>query len=467
MLHTKRKNHDARNAAVVEDVFAPTDLTAQMPKYKLPEFEHDPRQVYQLIVDELMLDGNARQNLASFCGTWEEPEVHHLLDVSLGKNMIDKDEYPQTAEIEARCVHILADLWHSPRAADTIGTSTTGSSEAAMLSGLALKWRWRRHRQTAGQSIERPNLVSGPVQVCWHKFARYFDVELREIPMKPGQYVAHPEDVLARCDDNTIGVVTTLGTTFTGHNEPVAAICAALDQYQTQTGRDIPVHVDAASGGFVAPFLDPDLVWDFTLPRVQSINASGHKYGLAPLGVGWVIWREKTSLPEDLVFRVNYLGGEMSTFGLSFSRPGGQVIAQYYKLLRLGREGYRKVMAGLRETAAYLADEIGGLGPFEILHDGREGLPVVAWALRPDVASGFNLFDLSNQLRTTGWQVPAYTLLPDISDLAVQRIVVRHGFDRDMAALFLNDLRRSVAYFDAHPVTASLQPEEAQSFNHS
>ncbi len=289
---------DTIKEQLLDDVYASSDLSVSMPKYKFPAKEHDPRHAYQVVHDELMLDGNSRQNLATFCQTWAEPEVHRLMDESMDKNMIDKDEYPQTAEIEARCVHMLADLWNSPDAHNTLGCSTTGSSEAAMLGGMAMKWRWRDKMKAQGKPTDKPNLICGPVQICWHKFARYWDVELREIPMEKDRLIMTPEEVIKRCDENTIGVVPTLGVTFTCQYEPVKEVCDALDKLQEETGLDIPVHVDGASGGFLAPFVDPDLLWDFRLPRVKSINASGHKYGLSPLGVGWAVWREKNICPK-------------------------------------------------------------------------------------------------------------------------------------------------------------------------
>jgi len=265
MLHSR----DARRDDLDDDLFASTDLEISVPKYRIPERENDPRHAYQIVADELMLDGNSRQNLATFCQTWLEPEVHRLMDLTLDKNMIDKDEYPQTAELEARCVHILADLWNSPDAANTLGTSTTGSSEAAMLGGMALLWNWRERQRAAGKPIDRPNLVTGPVQVCWHKFTRYWGVEHREIPMDGDRLIMTADEVLARVDENTIGVVPTLGVTFTCAYEPVEDVAAALDRLQETTGLDIPIHVDGASGGFLAPFVEPDLVWDFRLPRVK------------------------------------------------------------------------------------------------------------------------------------------------------------------------------------------------------
>src|ERR1700744_329911 len=269
--------------------------------YSFPEVKQDPRTVYQTIHDQLILDGNSQQNLATFCTTWIEPEVLQIMDESADKNMIDKDEYPQTAAIEERCVHMLADLWNSPESASTIGCSTTGSSEAAMLGGLALKWNWRKRQRAKGRSTDTPNLVMGPVQVCWHKFCRYFDVEIREVPMEGNRLLLTPEEVLKRCDENTIGVIVPLGVTFPLQFEPVHEISAALDKLETETDLDIPIHVDGASGGFLAPFMQPELLWDFRLPRVKSINASGHKFGLAPLGVGWALWREQEDLPEELI----------------------------------------------------------------------------------------------------------------------------------------------------------------------
>lgn len=462
MLHEKENVRNNIN----DDVYASSDLSISMPKFKFPLKEHDARHAYRVVADELMLDGNSRQNLATFCQTWLEPEVHALMDLTIDKNMIDKDEYPQTAELEARCVHMMADLWNSPDAANTLGTSTTGSSEAAMLGGMALLWNWRARQKAAGKSTATPNMITGPVQVCWHKFARYWDVELREIPMEGNRLIMNAEEVIKRVDENTIGVVPTLGVTFTCDFEPVKEVSGALDKLQKETGLDIPIHVDGASGGFLAPFVFPDLEWDFRLERVKSINTSGHKFGLAPLGVGWVVWRDKEDLPEDLIFYVNYLGGNMPTFALNFSRPGGQIVAQYYNFLRLGREGYRKIHQACYETAQYLADEIGKMGPFEIIYDGRGGLPALAWKLREDQEHNFTLFDLADRLRTRGWQVPAYTLPPNREDLAIQRILVKHGFSRDLARLLLDDYRDAMSHFDRHPVTIPLSEEESGSFKH-
>ncbi|CAA0125517.1 Glutamate decarboxylase [Halioglobus japonicus] len=451
-----------------DDIYASADLSLSMPKYKFPDAQLDPRHAYTVVHDELMLDGNARQNLATFCQTWEEPEVHRLMDECIDKNIVDKDEYPQIAEIESRCVHMLSDLWNSPSADNAVGCSTTGSSEAAMLGGMAMKRRWEAKRKAEGKPIDKPNLITGPVQICWHKFTRYWDIEHREIPMDEGRMLMTPEEVLARCDENTIGVVPTLGVTFTGEYEPVAAVSAALDQYEKDTGLDIPIHVDGASGGFLAPFCSPELVWDFRLPRVKSINASGHKFGLAPLGVGWVIWRDAQDLPEELIFWVNYLGGNMRDIALNFSRPGGQVACQYYNFLRLGMEGYRKIHTACYETAQFLAGEISKLGPFEMIYDGAmdSGIPSLCWRLKPGADPGYSLYDLANRLRARGWQVPAYSLPANCESIPVQRILVRHGVSRDLASLLLDDLKNALAFFEKHPVHATLGAAEASGFHH-
>ncbi|MBW2690582.1 MAG: glutamate decarboxylase [Deltaproteobacteria bacterium] len=456
-------------ANVYDEIYGREESSSGLAKNKFPASEDNPRVIYTAIHDELMLDGNSRQNLATFCQTWEEPEVHKLMDECIDKNMVDKDEYPQTAEIEARCIRMLADLWNSPATGEhAVGTSTTGSSEAAMLGGMAMKRRWEAKRKAEGKPIDKPNMISGPVQICWHKFTRYWDVEHREIPMDNGRLLMTPEEVLKRCDENTIGVVPTLGVTFTGQFEPVKAVSDALDKFQKETGIDIPIHVDGASGGFLAPFCAPELEWDFRLPRVKSINSSGHKFGLSPLGVGWALWREPQDLPEDLVFWVNYLGGNMRDIALNFSRPGGQVVCQYYNFLRLGREGYTKIHGACYETAQFLAAEIEKLGPFEIIFNGKEdgGIPALCWKMKDGVDDGLSLFDFADRLCARGWQVPAYSLPANCQDQVIQRILVRHGVSRDLAILLLKDMKAALVYLAKHPLQKPLTNEEASGFHH-
>ena len=416
----------------------------EVPRLRIPGRGLGSEIAYQVIHDELLLDGNARLNLATFVTTWMDRQGDALMLECSSKNMIDKDEYPQTAELEHRCVNILADLWHASATEDATGCSTTGSSEACMLGGLALKWRWRQRRGAAAAAVDRPNLVMGSnVQVCWEKFCRYWDVEARCVPVGPsagGATHLTAASALAHCDENTIGVVAVLGSTYDGAYEPVADIAAALDALAADKGIDIPIHVDGASGGFVAPFIDPDLVWDFRLPRVASINTSGHKYGLVYPGVGWVVWRDASALPDELVFKVDYLGGEMPTFALNFSRPGAQVAAQYYNFLRLGYEGYSRVMQACRDNARWLARQIAALGPFELVSHG-DGIPAFAFRMREGVA--YSVFDVSDAIRARGWLVPAYRMPPGMEDMAVLRVVVRDDLSRDLGAVLLDDLKRA------------------------
>ncbi|WP_369216658.1 glutamate decarboxylase [Streptomyces flavofungini] len=444
-----------------DDIFALPALGKGAPKGGFPETGLPADAAYQLVHDELLLDGVSRMNLATFCTTWMSDNARRLMAETVDKNIVDKDEYPQTAELEQRCVRMLADLWRAPDAASAPGTSTTGSSEAAMLGGLAAKFRWR-----AGGGTGTPNFVCGPVQVCWEKFARYFDVEIREVPLTGDRLKLEPEQVARYCDENTIMVVATFGQTFTGLFEDVAGISAALDAVRRERGWDIPIHVDAASGGFLAPFTAPDLPWDFRLPRVKSINASGHKTGHAPLGSGWALWREPADLPDELVFNVNYLGGDLPTFNLNFSRPGGQAISSYHAFIHLGRAGYTRLQSAIYSVAQHLAEGLVKAGPFEILHDGdpRRGITAVSWRLTGE--QPFSLYDLSDRLRARGWLTAAYPLPADRGDETIMRAVIRHGFSHDMADLLLADLGRCLTYLNSHAPRVPLTAAEGSGFTH-
>jgi glutamate decarboxylase len=440
------------------------DMAEAPPTHRLPDQPIAPATAHQLVRDELMLDGNARLNLATFVTTWMEPEAGVLMAECRDKNMIDKDEYPRTAELERRCVAMLADLWHAPDPAAAVGCSTTGSSEACMLAGMALKRRWTR-RNADRYPAARPNLVMGVnVQVCWEKFCNFWEVEARLVPMEGERFHLDPQAAAELCDENTIGVVGILGSTFDGSYEPVAELCAALDAVQERTGLDIPVHVDGASGAMVAPFLDEDLVWDFRLPRVASINTSGHKYGLVYPGVGWALWRDAEALPEELVFRVNYLGGDMPTFALNFSRPGAQVVAQYYTFLRLGRDGYRAVQQAARDVATRMAGRIEALGDFRLLTRGDQ-LPVFAFTTAPDVEA-YDVFDVSRRLRESGWLVPAYTFPANREDLSVLRVVCRNGFSADLAELLTQDLERLLPELRRQQRPLTRDKQAATGFHH-
>ena len=410
---------------------------------------------YQLVHDEAMLDGNARLNLATFVTTWMDEYADKVYALSYDKNMIDKDEYPSTAAIEARCAKMVAKLWHAP--GETIGVSTIGSSEACMMGGLAFLKRWKSARKAAGKSTDSPNLImSSAVQVVWERFCRYWDVEPRYANITLDSPVLTPERMLALADENTIGVVGILGVTYTGGYEPIEELATALDDLQARTGLDVPLHVDGASGGMIAPFLQPELKWDFRLPRVHSINTSGHKYGLVYPGLGWIVCRSKDLLPDEMVFDVSYLGGDMPTLGINFSRPAAQVLLQYYAFLRLGFHGYQTVQGVSQRVAMHLSSAIGAMPEFELVSNGSE-TPVFAWRLADGFAGGWTLTQLSNLMRYHGWQVPAYPMPESITDVEVMRIVVRNGVGMDLATKLLDDIRTAVGelHDGAKPVAKS------------
>lgn len=444
MLH-KRVHQDEIKSKEEDPVYGGRSLSHSASKYNLPQNEMPPRDAYQLIHDELMLDGNSRLNLATFVTTWIEPEAKQLMSETFDKNMIDKDEYPQTAEIEMRCVNILSDLFHghTDDKKQACGCSTIGSSEAAMLCGMAMKWNWRKKRKEQGKDTTKPNFVVGSdVQVCWEKFCVYWDIEMREVVMsKEDNYKFNPNKAIELCDENTIGVLAILGTTYTGEYQDVKTLDILIEEYNNKTGFDIPIHVDGASGAFIAPFLDSDLEWDFRLKWVKSINASGHKFGLVAPGVGWAMWKDWSFLPEELIFHVNYLGGDMPTFALNFSRPGSQVIAQYYNFIRLGFEGYRKIHQACLDVTLYLKDELDKSGIAEaIIKDIK--MPLIAFKLKDGLS--YDVYQISDKLRYHGWQVPAYTLPKDCEEVAILRVVAKEGFDYDLATLLVEHIKEAI-----------------------
>ena len=432
----------------INPLFARPGEDSRAPRHTLAPGPMGPETAYQIIHDEIMLDGNSRLNLATFVGTWMDDYARRLYAESFDKNMIDKDEYPQTAAIEDYCWHIIADLWHAPEPRTTIGTSTIGSSEACMLGGLAFKRRWQQSRRAAGLPTDKPNLVmSSAVQVCWEKFCNYWEVEARLVPVTDEHPCLDGNDLADYVDENTIGVVAIMGVTYTGIYEPVQEIAAALDAIQAATGLDVPIHVDAASGGMVAPFLQPEVIWDFKLDRVHSISTSAHKYGLVYPGLGWVVWRSRDLMPEELIFNVSYLGGDMPTLALNFSRPGAQVLLQYFLFLRLGFEGYRLVQQTSQNVALYLSNGIAEHGAFTLVSDGSD-IPVFAWSLKAGHTDKWNLYHLSDRLRARGWLVPAYPMPDNLSDRTVQRIVVRNGLSLDLASRLLTAIDEETAYLD-------------------
>jgi glutamate decarboxylase len=418
---------DAAHAATYSDRL----FSREVPKHSLPETSMPADAAYRLVADELNLDGNPALNLASFVTTWMEPEADRLGAETANRNLIDQQEYPRTQVIHERVVSMVADLFNAPEGA--VGTATEGSSEAIMLALLAHKWRWRERRRADGKPADRPNVVIGAdVHTCWEKFTRYFEVEARIAPMEPGHYTLSAADVESRVDENTIAVGCILGTTFTGQIDDIEGIDALLVRLEEEKGWDIPIHVDAASGGFIAPFAYPDLEWDFRRTKVRSINVSNHKFGLVYPGLGTVVFRHKDDLPEELVFDITYLGGNMPNYSLNFSRSATPVLQQYYNFLRLGREGYGRVMANVLDNARYLEERLADDGRFELLTDPRYLPVVVVTAKDPDA---LDVHALSAQLAAHGWIVPAYTLPPNAEHVDVLRMVVKENFSRDMAEL--------------------------------
>ncbi|KAF3780683.1 Glutamate decarboxylase 4 [Nymphaea thermarum] len=481
----------------VHSTFGSRYVRSCLPRFRMPENSIPKEAAYQIINDELMLDGNPRLNLASFVTTWMEPECDRLMTQAINKNYVDMDEYPVTTELQNRCVNMIAHLFNAPvgEGETAVGVGTVGSSEAIMLAGLAFKRKWQIRRRAEGKPTEKPNIVTGAnVQVCWEKFARYFEVELKEVKLREGYYVMDPQKAVEMVDENTICVAAILGSTLNGEFEDVKLLNDLLTEKNKETGRGLekkkaadklqslvkvlkagvggsamereeqpefkqyetlnwtmwntPIHVDAASGGFIAPFLYPKLEWDFRLPLVKSINVSGHKYGLVYAGVGWVVWRSKEDLPEDLIFHINYLGADQPTFTLNFSKGSSQIIGQYYQFIRLGFEGYKNIMENCMENAKALREGIEKTGRFEIVSK-EMGVPLLAFALKD--TSEHDVFEISDSLRRFGWIVPAYTMPADAQHIAVLRIVVREDFSRSLAERLVSDLQKVLKELDSLP----------------
>ncbi len=417
--------------------------TEEVPTKEFPEGGMTSSDALRLVAEDLAIEGDPARNLATFVTTWMEPDARRLITENLHRNFIDHAEYPRTAEIEQRCIRMLADLFHAP--GETTGARTQGSSEAIMLGALSLKWNWRTRRQAAGEPTGNPNLVfGGDVHVVWEKFCRYFDVEPRIVPLQPGKYTIGPDDVAPHLDENTIGVAAVLGTTFTGHKDDIVGINDLLVRLKTEQGLDVPMHVDGASGGFVWPFLYPHSEWDFRLEQVRSINVSGHKFGLVYPGIGWLIFRETSDLAPDLVFEENYLGKTDATFTLNFSTGSAMVLAQYYNFVRYGRAGYHYVMAGMQENARQLAAQLEAMGGFDIIGAGEEQLPLVAFKLSED--NGYDEFDVAWQLSAErGWMVPAYTLPPDAQSETIMRALVKQTMTREHVDTLARDIAEACA----------------------
>ncbi len=433
----------------VHPTYASRSFSHDIPKYRLPAQGVSANAAYQLVHDELNLDGNPALNLASFVTSWMEPQADLLAAETLAKNLIDQDEYPQSEVIHRRVVSMIARLFHAPAGSGATGTGTVGSSEAIMLAMLAHKRSWQRRREADGQPTDQPNIVMGAdVHTCWEKFARYFEVQARVVPMEEGRYTIGAEQVEPLLDERTIGVAGLHGSTFTGGIDDLASLDALLARVESERGWRIPLHVDAASGGFITPFSEPDLVWDFRLPRVRSINVSNHKFGLVYPGMGTVVFRDKSDLPEELVFHINYLGGDMPNYSLNFSRPSSQVILQYFAFLRLGHEGYCEIIANVLSNAQALARKLGAFDQLELLNDASRYPIVVARANDPEK---LDLTLLSQLLRARGWIVPAYTLPPNAEHITVLRIVIKENFSRDMVDILARDVKTAIHTLEHGP----------------
>ncbi len=410
----------------------------KIPRESLVENTIPAKLAYEILHDQLNLDGNPSLNLASFVTTWMEDEADKLILENIGKNFVNMHEYPKTHKIEKYCINILSDLFSAPDPLKTIGTSTIGSSEAIMLGLLAHKWNWKKNREKNNKPSDRPNIVMGAdVHTVWEKFALYFDVELKLIPMELGKYTIDANDVIENVDENTICVGAVLGTTYTGQMDDIEEINDALVNIKKEKGWDIPIHVDAASGGFISPFIYPDMKWDFRLEQVRSINVSGHKYGLVYPGIAWLIFKEESDLPKELIFNISYLSGQMPNYSLNFSKASSHIIAQYYNFLRLGKKGYTNIMRRILDNAAYLKEELIKLDKFEFIN-GDAPFPVIAFILKN--SDKYNVYQISSMLKTKEWVVPAYTLPPNAEDMEVLRIVIKENFDREMINNFVEDL---------------------------
>ncbi|WP_353508957.1 glutamate decarboxylase [Intrasporangium sp.] len=421
-------------------------ITQEVPSREFPQHGMTAVDALRLVAEDLALEGDPGRNLATFVTTWMEPEAQQLIAANLHRNFIDHAEYPRTAEIEQRCIRMLADLFHAP--GDTTGARTQGSSEAIMLGALSLKWKWRERARAEGRSTDSPNLVfGGDVHVVWEKFCRYFDVEPRIVPLQPGKYTIGPEDVAPLLDENTIGVAAVLGTTFTGHKDDVVGINDLLLEIKSTRGLDVPLHIDGASGGFVWPFLYPDSPWDFRLEQVRSINVSGHKFGLVYPGIGWLVFRETSDLAHDLVFEENYLGKTDATFTLNFSTGSSMVLAQYYNFVRYGRAGYAYIMRNMEENARTLGDMLREQGRFELIGADQEQLPLVAFRLAAE--ESFDEFDIAWQLSAErGWMVPAYTLPPNAQDITIMRALVKETLSREHVDTLARDIEEACRTLD-------------------
>ena len=459
------------------NVFGSDAMLQPSPVDKIPDGPTNPEIAYQMVKDETFAQTQPRLNLATFVTTYMDEYATRLMNEAININYIDETEYPRIAVMNGKCINIIANLWNTPeKAAWKTGALAIGSSEACMLGGIAAWIRWRERRQKEGKPFDKPNFViSTGYQVVWEKFAQLWQIEMRQVPLTLEKTTLDPQEALKMCDENTICIVPIQGVTWTGLNDDVEALDAALDEFNARTGYNIPIHVDAASGGFILPFLDPERKWDFRLKWVLSISTSGHKFGLVYPGLGWVVWKDKQWLPDVMSFSVNYLGAEISQVGLNFSRPAAQILGQYYQFIRLGFEGYKEIQANSLAIAKYIHDTVGEMAEFRP-YSPEVPNPIVAWLMKPDYqkTAKWTRFDLQDKLAQKGWMVPAYTLPADIQDIVVMRVLCKQGFSRDMADQLIGDIRFALKELNAleYPTPTRIAMEKnipltAKSFNHT
>ena len=430
-----------------EPIFGSPQMREPAPSEYIPKYKTPAEIAYQIVKDETFPQTQPRLNLATFVTTYMDDYGTQLMNDAVGINYIDETEYPRVAVMCGRCINMVANMWNSPEEAEwKTGAVGIGSSEACMLGGVAAWLRWRERRKAQGKPYDKPNLVmSSAYQVVWEKFCQLWQIEMRTVPITPDHITLNIDKAISMCDENTICIVPIAGVTWTGLNDDIEALDKALDRYNEITGHDIPIHVDAASGGFILPFLFPKKKWDFRLKWVYSISTSGHKYGLVYPGLGWVVWKDKKYLPEQMSFSVNYLGASIAQVGLNFSRPAAQILAQYYNFLHLGFEGYKEIHSNSMAIAEYCHDQIGKMPCFKNYSQTLEN-PLFIWSLEPEYekTAKWTLFDLQDKLMQSGWMVPAYTMPKAIEDMVVMRVVVRQGMSRDMANMLLEDIQNAV-----------------------
>ena len=462
--------NNTKHSTATTAVYGSEEMLRPAPTMTIPEHSTTPEIAYRMVKDETYAETQPRLNLATFVTTYMDDHATRLMNEAIGMNYIDQTEYPRVAVMTARCINILANLWNTPEKSESkTGALGIGSSEACMLGGVAAWLRWRKRRLSEGKSVNKPNLVmSTGMQVVWEKFCQLWQIELRQVPLTREKRTLCPKDALKMCDENTICIVPIAGVTWTGLNDDIEELDKELDAYNKATGYNIPIHVDAASGGFILPFISPHTKWDFRLKWVASISTSGHKFGLVYPGLGWVIWRDKSYLPEEMSFSVNYLGAEVTQVGLNFSRPAAQVLGQYYNFIRLGREGYHAIQSNSMEIARYCHERIGKMACFETYSKDVVN-PLFVWSLNEEYerTAKWTLYDLQAALQQSGWMVPAYSMPKDIEDMTVMRIVIRQGMSRDMADMLLKDIESAVAEFEKlqYPTTSRLK-WEAQEKQH-